>query len=427
MSSFDKIIGYEKEKEELLLISDTLKNENKYKDFGVSIPKALLIYGEAGLGKTLMANVLIEESKRKCFCCKKDKPNGDLVNSIKETFEQAQKFQPSIVFLDDMDKFAQDNLGQNNEEEFVTIQSCLESVKNDSVFVIATANDIKNMPPSLLRAGRFGRQMQIKNPSYEDTIKIVSHFFKDKKISSDVNIETITNVLGSNTCAVLESITNEAGMYASYKNQDVITQNDIIKATLRIATKEIETNNYADKESKEILAYHEVGHAITALIFNKKVGYISIKQHGDNLGVCSESVQIDKIFSLKDLQNDIIELLGGKACVELFLKKFDTGAVNDIEKSTKMLRDCIEKMASSGFKYINDLNKYDERHSPQRNDKIANNISKQLKLLYNKAKKLLKKNKDKVFILVKNLLEKETLAYDEINYLTSNFYIRIEK
>ena len=154
MNNFDRVIGYAKEKEELLRLCDVLKNSAKYTRLGVKIPKAILLYGEPGLGKTLMAKAFIAETGRKVFQCKKNKSNGEFVAEIKSTFENAMKDAPSIIFFDDMDKFAEDNLQQNcNKEEFVAIQTGLEDIVEQDVFVIATANDIFYLPDSLMRKG----------------------------------------------------------------------------------------------------------------------------------------------------------------------------------------------------------------------------------------------------------------------------------
>ena len=171
MNEFDKIIGYESEKEELVRLCDTLKNRAKYEKLGMNMPQTLLLYGPPGVGKTLMAKAFIAESKRKVFYCKKDKSDGEFITAIKDTFAEAKKKAPSIIFFDDMDKFAEDNLNQNcNKEEFVAIQSGLEDIRGANVFVIATANDICNLPDSLLRAGRFGRQIHVEVPDYDDSV-----------------------------------------------------------------------------------------------------------------------------------------------------------------------------------------------------------------------------------------------------------------
>ena len=181
MSAFDKIYGYEKEKKELIYICDMMNNSEKYRNFGVETPKAVLLHGAPGLGKTLMAKAMIEESGRPSFACRKTRADGEFVDILKKNFEDAIANAPSIVFLDDMDKFAEDNLESNsNKEEFVVIQSCLEDIKDKDVFVIATANDICNLPSSLVRAGRFGRQLEFSVPPLDDSIKIIAHYLSGK-------------------------------------------------------------------------------------------------------------------------------------------------------------------------------------------------------------------------------------------------------
>ena len=164
MNAFDKIIGYSSLKKELMQISDTLKNRQFYDKLGVSAPRGLLLHGEPGVGKSLMASAIIEDSGRPVFCCRKDEPNGDFVKKIKATFDKAMESAPSIVFLDDMDKFANGDKSHPDAEEYVTVQSCIDEAKGKEVFVLATANDIDCLPDSLCRPGRFDRTIEVEVP-----------------------------------------------------------------------------------------------------------------------------------------------------------------------------------------------------------------------------------------------------------------------
>lgn len=155
MNAFDKIIGYSSIKKELQQISDTLKNRETYDRLGVSAPRGLLLYGEPGVGKSLMASAVIKESGRKVFCCRKDSPNGDFIKKIKATFDKAVQNAPSIVYLDDMDKFANGDERHPDAEEYVTVQSCIDETKDKQVFVLATVNNIHCLPQSLRRVGRL--------------------------------------------------------------------------------------------------------------------------------------------------------------------------------------------------------------------------------------------------------------------------------
>ena len=140
MSEFDKIIGYESIKFELKRVCDVLRDFEKYESFGVQQPTGIMLYGEAGLGKTLMAKSFIKESGWNSFICRKDKPNGDFVKEIKNIYKKAEENQPAIVFLDDMDKFSNEDDNHRNSDEFITIQSCIDEMKGKKIFTLATAN-----------------------------------------------------------------------------------------------------------------------------------------------------------------------------------------------------------------------------------------------------------------------------------------------
>ena len=171
--AFQPVIGYESIKRELYRICDIMLNRSFYEKLGVSVPRGLLLSGAPGLGKTLMANCFINASGRKTFVCRKDKPDGDFVNHIKSIFEKAVENAPSIVFLDDMDKFANGDEYHRNSEEFVTVQSCIDDTKGKDVFVLATINDRDSIPSSLLRAGRFDNRIEVEAHVGEDAEKIV--------------------------------------------------------------------------------------------------------------------------------------------------------------------------------------------------------------------------------------------------------------
>ena len=166
MSEFDKVIGYEDAKMELKRFCDVLRNPEKYTKLGVTMPSGILLCGEPGLGKTLMARCFIAESGCRVFTLRKEKPNGDFVNQIKETFEKAKTDSPSIVFLDDMDKFANEDDMHRDAEEYVTVQSCIDACKGHGIFTLATVNDKHCLPDSLLRAGRFDKVIELNPHSF---------------------------------------------------------------------------------------------------------------------------------------------------------------------------------------------------------------------------------------------------------------------
>lgn len=234
MSEFDKIIGYKDVKAELIRLCDVIKNRGKYKALGVSPIGGLLLDGEPGVGKTLMANCFIKESGRRAYVCRKNKPDGEFVNEIKKTFFNAMANEPSIVLLDDMDKFANEDSYRRNAEEYVTVQSCIDEAKGRDVFVVAMTNGTSKLPDSLLRAGRFDTIIDVKAPQGQDAVEIVQYYLSTKKSVSEVNAEDIARLLNGKSCAELETVINTAGQYAGFANKEYIDMDDITRACLRV-------------------------------------------------------------------------------------------------------------------------------------------------------------------------------------------------
>jgi len=414
MNGFEAIIGYEKEKIELMRLCDVMNNKDKYSALGVEMPRAILIYGEPGLGKTLMAKTLIEASGRQFFSCKKNRTNGVFVDKIRETFENAISNQPSIVFLDDMDKFAEDNLREDsNKEEFVTIQSCLEDLIGKDVFVVATANDIYNIPNSLLREGRFGKQIKVEIPCYEDLIKIVAHFLKKKSVSDDVSAEFVASFLTGKSCAFLETVINEAGIYAGYENQTLINKKHIIDAVMILSTKNLPSKGMSAKE-KQMVCYHEAGHATAAILLGKKIALLTSKKHGDVGGFCSTYEYSEENHTFEEFKNEIIILLSGRASTEITLNTIDLGAESDITKACQLTRYYIEKLAIKGFSFIYDSNPYQEKQPTKRNEAITEKVSETIDDLYKETMALLIKHKELLKSISMALLEREILLWDDI-------------
>ncbi len=359
MTKFSDIIGYQHIVDELKRLCDLLTNKEKYTKLGVEIPQTLLLYGEPGVGKTLMAKALIDESNRKCIYCSKTTPDGQFVEQIQKSFAEAVNQAPSILFLDDMDKFAEDNLQYNcNKEEFVTIQSCLEEIRGKDVFVIATANDIDYLPESLLRTGRFGRKLKVKAPTHADAVKIISHYLSRKPIKCEVSAESLAYVLSNMSCVVLENVVNEASILAGYRNADTIQKQDII-----CAVKHVVHNNYQEitmsKEERCQVAIHEAGHCVMGLIKNLTVGFATLSGINGN-GICQVSAQ--KEFStFADFENTILVPLAGMASMELLLNQQDMGAHGDLEKASEDLLFAIERGAFFGFEHLYIVGNYVEK------------------------------------------------------------------
>ena len=423
MSEFDKIIGYTDEKEEMTRLCDVLKNREKYTAFGVKIPKAVLLYGEPGLGKTLMAKAFIKETGRKALCCKKDKPDGEFVDKIKETFESAIRQAPSIIFFDDMDKFAEDNLQRNcNKEEFISIQTGLEEIGDRDVFVIATANDTTFLPDSLLREGRFGRQIEFNNPSFEDSLKIIEYYMANKRISEEISAQSLVHIIGGSSCAVLESVINEAGIYAAYEGRSEIRYCDMKKAVSSVILKRYPIKR-SDDNLKWRLAYHEAGHATMGLINNVFVGCLAIGrcgQYGQDNGVC-RLYNPTNTMSFEKSEYRIMSLLAGKASVEIRFNEADLGAVKDLSSATEIIDDLMQRIALNGFEFFYPKEEYCNAQSYRQLDKLQDKRVRLIEEYYNKTKQLLSNNRALLDRLASELYKNEVLLYDEIMAIAKEY------
>ena len=267
MQAFDRIIGYAEIKNELKQIADVLRNTELYKNFGVKAPQGLLLYGEPGVGKTLMADCLIEASGRSVVVCRKNEPNGDFIKKICTSFQNAVEQAPSIILLDDMDKFSNADERHRDAEEYVTVQSCIDEIKDSDVFVLATVNDTRRLPHSLLRAGRFDRKIRIDRPCDKDALEIIRHNMQSIGIPTDVPIEFIARLLWGSSCAKLETILNDAGICACFERSKKITLTHILDAFLRrhtqTAADEQTDDSYSSyqEEMRRQICMHEAGHA----------------------------------------------------------------------------------------------------------------------------------------------------------------------
>lgn len=182
---FKDIIGYDKVKKSLERVIDVLNNKDKYKELGCVIPHGLLLYGEPSLGKSTFAFDMIDSLNRKSYVIRKNKSDGSFINYLNKVFEDAKKNQPSIILLDDIDKFSEDD-GKDNNEEFVTVQSLIDDIRDMDIFVIATANNKYALPKSLLRSGRFDIKIKIDYPKEKDSLEIMNYYLSNKRLDDDV-------------------------------------------------------------------------------------------------------------------------------------------------------------------------------------------------------------------------------------------------
>ena len=412
MSAFDKIIGYESIKMEMKRYCDILKNPKKYEKLGVSIPNGLLLDGEPGLGKTLMAKCFIEEAGCKVFTLRKEKPNGDFVNEIKDVFEQAKAEKTAIVFLDDMDKFANEDENHPNAEEYVTIQSCIDDCKGQGVFTLATVNERHCLPQSLQRVGRFDKIISVDVPGYDDGIRIIEQHLKKMKTMEDIDAELVARMMEGESCAKLETVINEAGIYAGFENREKICQQDLNNACLRLIFNAPENLSECDKSRLKIIALHEAGHTVVSEILEPdSVNFSSIR------GVATSSniggiTRCRKIFAMnmthKIWEYNVLCGLGAMAATEIVSGEIDMGCRSDLRN----VFDLIDDAADLGIYGFENSNKY--RDAEYEKEREVWTMSIEAERLYRKAKKIIIDNRAFLDAVVEGLLDKKTLTFRDI-------------
>jgi len=418
MSAFNRVIGYDGLKAELTVVCDAMKNPAKYRSLGVTTPKGILFCGEPGIGKSLMAEVIIEESGRKAFTIRKDRPDGEFVNHIRTVFEQAAAEAPSIVLLDDMDKFANTGHYHRDAEEYVTVQACIDNVKGKDVFVLATANDKHDLPDSLIREGRFDKIIEMEYPEDEDAEKIVWHFLHQRCVDDDVDAVEIAHILDGKSCAALETIVNDAGIFAAYNGRNRISQDDLIRSCLRHAFDAPKSFNDDSNASKLDVAVHEAGHVVVSEILDPgSVNIVSISGYGGNVnGITSVRRPKGYWMSKELMENRVIGILAGKAATEIVLNRIDVGAHGDMKRAFSVVRRFVDEYCSLGFDSFT--------LSDSSDDILANrdrNVSTEVDRYYREAKRILSSNRDFFDAVVDTLLEKTTITQREICEIRNRF------
>ncbi len=417
MNAFDKVLGYETIKNELIQICDMIHNRKAYEDLGAKLPQGILLYGAPGLGKTLMAKSFIKESGLEAYTIRRNKGNDDFIGVITDTFAKAKENSPVIVFLDDMDKFANEDERHCDAEEYVAVQSGIDEVKGCDVFVLATANDIDKLPDSLIRTGRFDRRIMFLRPTEDDAASIIKHYLSDKKVADTVNMEDLAKMISYSSCAELETILNEAAINAAYQRKNRIEMDDLVKAVLRMQYNSPDDMNKTSDENKRKTALHEAGHLVVSeVLVPGSVGLASVRLSGRNpVG--------GFIHRCKDLPRrpyEILVSLAGKAAVELYYSETcASGCHSDIKKAYYMLRDGLSENGTHGIGMI-DVSGHFYEISETQNSRSEAVIHAELERYMFKARDILIKNRAFLEAVTEALIEKETLLYSDIRELRNN-------
>lgn len=414
MSAFDKVIGYDAIKDELLRICDMLKNPEKYKKLGASLPGGILLKGDPGLGKSLTAKCFLEECALPSFTLRRTLGRDEFIKEIARVFSEAKQQAPSVVLLDDLDKFADTERPGENAGEYVAVQAGIDEVKGTGVFVLATANETDCLPDSLTRPGRFDRWIIFSPPENEDAEKIIRHYLADKPLSPDVSFENLAKMISYSSCAELEAVLNDAASSAAFAGKESIGMAELIRSVLNML---FPVSSYRmSHPDRERIALHEAGHLVVKEITDPgSVGFACIRpsrKQGET-GGCIHSW---RKHSFSDLSSELTCLLAGKAAVELFFGQ-DVGCTNDLDQAVDLILAYYSDLASGGFSLL-PIN-----GSPFRNPSDAltlrneTALHSELEKALLRAKEILLENREFLMDVNRALLEKEILLYSDIRSL----------
>ncbi|WP_456323398.1 ATP-dependent zinc metalloprotease FtsH [Hydrogenimonas sp.] len=352
--TFDDVAGVEEAKEEVKEIVDFLKYPERYIRLGAKIPKGVLLVGPPGTGKTLLAKAVAGEANVPFFSVSGSSFIEMFVGvgaaRVRDLFEQAKKEAPAIIFIDEIDaigksRAASGQIGGNDEREQTLNQLLAEmdGFSSDTpIIVLGATNRPEVLDPALLRPGRFDRQVLVDKPDFEGRVKILKVHVKHIKMAPNIDLEEIARLTAGLAGADLANIVNEAALLAGRKNKEQVEQEDFLEAVERaIAGLEKKSRRISPKE-KRIVAYHESGHALVAETTPgaKKVSKVSIIPRGlAALGYTLNTPEENKYLMQKhELVAEIDTLLGGRAAEEVFIKEISTGASNDLERATDIVK-----------------------------------------------------------------------------------------
>ena len=404
---FSEIVGYEEVKKELSIISDMLNNPEIYQNLGASINEGIVLSGRPGTGKTTMANCLIRSVDRKAYIIRKKGSDGDFIKTIENIFADARQNAPSIILLDDLDKFSDQN--ENcDAEEFVTIQSCIDEIRESDIYVIATVNNIRKIPKSLLRAGRLGKRLKIRLPNEKEAEEIIKHYMARSSMFDKLEEESIARMLEGESCATLESVINNAAIKAAYNRQNKVTMQNIIDSCLDLIFDAPESSDPIPEDILKKIAYHESGHAlISELLDPGSVSLMSIRKTNDgDYGFVRYYRSEEKTDNSAEYNESIIKVsLSGKAATELVFGETDMGANADLHNAFHRATCLVDNECMFGFQnWIED--EHDEYAAENRNRTVSLVMEKN----YLEVKKLLADNRNLLDRMASELLDKITLV-----------------
>ncbi len=432
--TFDDVAGLDEEKEELKELVDFLKNPRKYIELGARIPKGILMIGPPGTGKTYLTKAVAGEAGVPFFSIS----GSDFVemfvgvgaSRVRDTFEQAKKNSPCIVFIDEIDAVGRKRgagLGGGHDEREQTLNQLLVEMDgfgiNEGIIIIAATNRPDILDPALLRPGRFDRQVTVGIPDIKGRVAILKVHAKNKPLGDDVDLDVLGRRTPGFTPADLENLLNEAALLSARKNNKQIHMDTLEESITKVIAGPEKRSRVISEKDRELTAYHEAGHAVLARLLpnTDAVHQVTIIPRGMAGGFTMMLPKEDKYYMTKtEMEERIVHLLGGRVAEQLVLHDISTGAQNDLQRATEISRNMVTKYGMSSnlgpMTYGSGQEVFLGRDLTSQKDyseEVAAQIDREIRDIiensYSDAEKLLSDNIDKLHEIANALLERETL------------------
>ena len=442
---FKDVAGVDEEKEELQEIVEFLKAPKKFTDMGARIPKGVLLVGQPGTGKTLLAKAVAGEAGVPFFIIS----GSDFVemfvgvgaSRVRDLFDQAKKNAPCIIFIDEIDAVGRQRgagLGGGHDEREQTLNQLLVEMDgfspNEGVIVLAATNRPDVLDKALLRAGRFDRQIVVGAPDVKAREEILEVHARKKKLAPDVDLSIVARNTAGFAGADLENVLNEAALLTARRDKTEIGMAEIEEAMVKVTMGPEKKSKVINEKEKKLVAFHEAGHAVVSrfLPTQDNVHQISIVPRGMAGGYTMYRPTEDKSFMSKsEMEENIVSLLGGRVAEQLVLGDISTGASNDIERATKIARSMVTKygmsdvvgtiMFGSGQEEVflgRDFTQHKDV-SEQTAAVIDAEVKRIIDTGYKRAEEILTQNLGKLHDVAGVLLEKEKIDGDEFDEIMS--------
>ena len=441
--TFEDVAGVDEAKQELEEVVEFLRNPKKFQALGAKIPKGVLLLGPPGCGKTLLARAIAGEAGVPFFHIS----GSDFVemfvgvgaSRVRDLFETAKANRPSLIFIDEIDAVGRQRgagLGGGHDEREQTLNQLLVEMDgfdpNAGVILLAATNRPDVLDPALLRPGRFDRRIVVDNPDANGREAILKVHTRGKPIDTDVNLDSLARRTPGFSGADLANLVNEAALLAARLEKSKISMPEFEDSIDRVIAGPERKSRLISDEEKEMVAFHEVGHAIVSelLPLADPVHKVSILPRGMALGYTMQLPLQDKYLTTKsELLDDLAGLMGGRAAEKLVFGEVTTGANSDLDRATEIARAMVCEFGMSdtlgpvtlGKRHGNPFLGRDIMEDRNYSEEVARSIDSEVKKIidesYQRADQLLVENRDKLNEIVRVLLEKETLEREEFEIL----------